>query len=109
MTNIRGETTAEKLMKFFSFTRLVRLLSDVITCHHSGERSGNEIKSGVKAIYSAAFQLLSHESVVRVQLTIRNILRKFIMENREWDRRTLPFILLLHLLCAKPLTLVQQN
>ena len=92
LTNLRADTIAEKLIEIFSFTGIPRIIrSDNMASFRSEVMDALRLKLGIEAKYSAPFHFMSHGSVERVNSTIENILRKLIMENREWDK-LLPFI-----------------
>ena len=92
LTNLRADTIAEKLIEIFSFTGFPKIIrSDNMSSFKSELMEALRFKLGIEAKYSAPFHFMSHGSVERVNLSIENILRKLISEQREWDRM-LPFI-----------------
>ena len=87
----RGDDCRE-IGGIFSFTGIPKILrSDNAGAFKSEVMSAMRHKLGIEAKYSAPFHFMSHGSVERVQRTIESILRKLLMENREWDK-ILPYI-----------------
>ena len=94
LPNLRAGTIADKLIEFFSYVGLPKVIrSDNFQSFHAELMVAMRQKLGIDSRFSAPFHFMSHGSVERVQGTIEHMLRKFIVENpSHWDT-LLPYFL----------------
>ena len=94
LRNLRAETITDKLIEFFCLYGIPRIIrSDNFATFHSQLLTKVREKLGVDAKFSNAFHFQSHGTIERVNLTVENMLRKFIHENpKRWDE-LLPLLL----------------
>jgi len=82
LRNLRAETIADKLVEYFCQYGIARIVrSDNFSTFHSQLITKVREKLGVDAKFSAPFHYQSHGSIERVNLSVENMLRKFIQEN----------------------------
>ena len=88
LTNIRSETIAEKLIDYFSFVGLPKVLrSDNMSGFKSEVMDVMRQKLGIKAQYSMPWHHISMGSVERVNATIETALRKCLLQyGGHWDK-----------------------
>ena len=86
LRNLRAETITDKLIEFFCLYGIPRIIrSDNFATFHSQLLTKVREKLGVDAKFSSPFHFQSHD-VERVNLTVENMLQKFIHENpKRWD------------------------
>ena len=93
LTNIKAETIANKLIEYFAFTGLPQIIrSDNMPAFRSEILEAMRRKLGIEARFSAPFHFMSHGAIERVQATVENVLRKLLMEHKQWDEQ-LPYVL----------------
>jgi len=94
LRNLRAETIADKLIEFFCIYGIPRVIrGDNFSSFRSQLLTKIRQRLGIDARYSAPFHYQSHGAIERVNLTVENMLRKYIHQNpRRWDD-LLPFLL----------------
>jgi len=94
MANCKAETIAEKLIGFFSYASIPRIIRmDNMPSFRSEILTALRGKLGIAASFSAPYHPTSHGGIERTNRTIEEMLRKFTQENpKQWDK-LIPYLL----------------
>jgi len=94
MANCKAETIAEKLIGFFSYASIPRIIrTDNMPSFRSEILTALRRKLGIAASFSAPYHPTSHGGIERTNRTIEEMLRKFTIDNpKQWDK-LIPYLL----------------
>jgi len=94
LTNLRATTIADKLIDFFSFAGIPKVIrSDNMGAFRSEIFSALRERLGIEARFSTPYHFQSHGGIERGNRTLGDILRKFLESYpKTWDQ-LLPYIL----------------
>jgi len=94
MANCKADTIADKLLEFFSYSSIPKVIRmDNMPSFKSEILTAVRRKLGIEANFSAPYHPQSHGAVERTNRTLEEMLRKFCNENsKQWDK-FLPYLL----------------
>ena len=88
LSNLRAENIADKLIELFSWVGIPRVIrSDQMPSFKSEVMDAVKKKLGIQSQYAAIYHHISVGGVERVNATIENALRKFLLQHgNQWDK-----------------------